>query len=74
MFSTVDLIEMKNMMAVLVTLDALRRGGTGGRKEPIREKQFASQFDPSIRKHKGTARMDKINRNITYNDEEDEQV
>ena len=45
------------MMAVLVTLDALRRGGTGGRKEPIREKQFASQFDPSIRKHKGTARM-----------------
>jgi len=75
MFSTVDLVEMKNMMAVLITLDALRRGGTGGRKEPIRQKQYASQFDPSIRRHKGTAITDKINKNITYGDgESDEQV
>lgn len=67
MFSTVDLHEQKNMMAVLITLDALRRGGTGGRKEAVNaKKHFASQYDPSIRVQKGTGRLDAINRNVTY--------
>lgn len=61
-FSTVDLHEQKNMMAVLVTLDSVRRGAKG-RKGGIKKTQMASQFDPSIKVHKGTTKMDKINRN-----------
>jgi hypothetical protein len=64
-FSTVDLHEQKNMMAVLVTLDSIRRG-CGGRKMAIKKQQMASQYDPSIRVQKGSTRADKINKNVGY--------
>jgi len=65
MFGTVDLHEQKNMMAVLVTLDQIRRG-CGGRKMAIKKQEMASQYDPSIRVQKGSTRADKINKNVGY--------
>lgn len=70
MFSTVDLHEQKNMMAVLTTLDGVRRG-VGGRKMAIsRKKHVGSAFDPSIVDHKSSGKLDKIVRLQTIEGEQ----
>jgi len=62
-FSTVDLYEAKNLMAVLITLDALRKH-RGGRKMKVKSSKDrmggCGGFDISNKKIKSTGRFDQI--------------